>query len=130
MDEGAEPGDLITFTINDLPAVALGPDEPIWTSLNDQREVDLEAPDSDGDGVFDGADNCPLVWNPDQTDTDGDRVGDVCDLTPYPVGGHLSMVDRGVVLRATFGPLIVPLVALVMLIGIIGFVMIRRRPLA
>ena len=35
--------------------------------------------DTDGDGVWDGTDNCPLLANPDQTDTDGDSLGDVCD---------------------------------------------------
>jgi hypothetical protein len=35
--------------------------------------------DQDGDGVCDADDNCPLVANADQTDTDGDGIGDVCD---------------------------------------------------
>ena len=35
--------------------------------------------DSDGDTIPDEIDNCPLVANPDQTDTDGDGIGDVCD---------------------------------------------------
>lgn len=35
--------------------------------------------DSDGDGVQDATDNCPLVTNPDQADADGDGQGDVCD---------------------------------------------------
>ena len=38
-----------------------------------------DCPDSDGDGVCDGDDNCPLVHNPDQTDTDADGLGDACD---------------------------------------------------
>jgi hypothetical protein len=37
------------------------------------------APDSDGDGVSDGADNCPSVANAGQTDTDADGTGDACD---------------------------------------------------
>jgi hypothetical protein len=49
---------------------------------------------------------------------------------PVPFGGHLSTVDRGAVLRATFGPLMAPLAALVMLIGIIGVVVNRRPPTA
>ena len=35
--------------------------------------------DTDGDGVFDFADNCFDVWNPDQLDFDGDGGGDACD---------------------------------------------------
>jgi Thrombospondin type 3 repeat len=35
--------------------------------------------DTDGDGIDDSHDNCPSVQNPDQKDTDGDGIGDVCD---------------------------------------------------
>lgn len=35
--------------------------------------------DADGDGVADGADNCPSVSNPDQADSDLDGKGDACD---------------------------------------------------
>lgn len=34
--------------------------------------------DSDSDGVPDNIDNCPLVFNPDQEDRNGDAVGDSC----------------------------------------------------
>ncbi len=46
-------------------------------------QQDLCFPDTDGDGVRDfgpNADNCMLVYNPDQADMDGDGVGDACDL--------------------------------------------------
>jgi hypothetical protein len=41
------------------------------------------APDSDGDGIADNADNCPALPNPLQQDADDDGVGDVCDNCPY-----------------------------------------------
>ena len=36
------------------------------------------ATDPDNDGIFDPADNCPTVYNPDQKNTCGDGIGDAC----------------------------------------------------
>lgn len=36
--------------------------------------------DGDGDGVFDGSDNCQEIFNPEQADGDGDGVGDACQV--------------------------------------------------
>ncbi len=35
--------------------------------------------DADGDGVCELDDNCEVVWNPSQIDSDGDSYGDACD---------------------------------------------------
>ncbi len=43
--------------------------------------------DSDGDGIFDVADNCPLVPNPNQVDVDGDGAGTLCDCDDSPATG-------------------------------------------
>lgn len=42
-------------------------------------DLEVGAPDADGDGVADASDNCKTVANPAQTDTDGDGAGDACD---------------------------------------------------
>jgi hypothetical protein len=41
--------------------------------------------DSDGDGIPDGLDNCPLTFNPSQLDSNMNGVGDVCDNGTNPV---------------------------------------------
>ena len=40
------------------------------------------ATDKDGDRKKDDQDNCPTVWNPDQSDLDSDKLGDACDGCP------------------------------------------------
>lgn len=39
----------------------------------------IDDDDDDDDGVLDTADNCPLVSNADQIDTDNDGIGNLCD---------------------------------------------------
>jgi hypothetical protein len=54
------------------------------------------APDADGDGVPDAADDCPLAANPSQADGDHDGVGDACEVAgpgdDPPVDGRTVVV--------------------------------------
>ena len=58
-----------------------------FANTNDSAPYDPNlSGDNDGDGVDDGSDNCLADWkspadqtNPDQTDTDNDGLGDICD---------------------------------------------------
>ena len=54
-------------------------DYEIDPSVNEEPSFVI---DSDGDGFADSDDNCPLISNADQFDTDVDSAGDACDLTP------------------------------------------------
>lgn len=42
--------------------------------------------DTDNDGIPDSIDNCPFIYNPDQADSNGNGVGDVCDSCEEPTG--------------------------------------------
>jgi hypothetical protein len=57
------------------------PDGPIG-GMDAPSGMDANPGDSDGDGILDGADNCPGNYNPDQNDEDVDGDGDVCDNCP------------------------------------------------
>lgn len=52
--------------------------------------------DTDTDGIKDVNDNCPLVFNPDQTDTDGDGEGDACEqvIDDIDLDGVITSIDN------------------------------------
>ena len=52
----------------------------LWQTVNEAyRSIHL-CDDADADAVCDFQDNCTGLSNPDQADSDGDGLGDVCDL--------------------------------------------------
>jgi len=57
--------------------------------------------DTDGDGVWDEQDNCLLVPNPLQLDSDGDSCGNLCDAD-YNQDGTSGVSDLNL-MRAAFG---------------------------
>lgn len=66
------------------------PSEPSCVPLRpNEYDGSITATDDDGDGIPNGSDNCPDVFNPirpmdigAQPDTDGDGEGDACDPCP------------------------------------------------
>ena len=58
------------------------------------------AGDDDNDGVPNVSDNCVMMANPSQTDTNGDNVGDACPITPIvdcieALGGGITLAAFG-----------------------------------
>ncbi len=50
-------------------------------------------PDSDGDGVANGMDNCPMNANRDQADANGNMIGDACEVIGAPDEDHDGRPD-------------------------------------
>jgi hypothetical protein len=61
----------------------------------------LPVPDADGDGVPDADDNCTLLANPTQCDSDGDGYGNLCD-GDLDNSGIVNFADLGLMKAAFF----------------------------
>ncbi len=77
-DSSCPHGSVTDCNDND-PTVNPGATE-ICNSIDDNCNSQIdEGFDADGDGIADCIDNCPVISNPDQADTDGDGKGDACE---------------------------------------------------
>jgi fibronectin type III domain protein len=60
--------------------------------------------DADGDGVLDDLDNCRSWFNPDQSDGDGNGIGDECECGDQNGDGTVNVLDLIAINRATINP--------------------------
>ena len=77
----------------------------LFTQLEDQEGgafLFLGCDDVDRDGVCLAVDNCPVVANPEQEDTDSDLIGNACD--PCEDGDLDGVCDAPLVLIESSGP--------------------------
>lgn len=82
----------------------------------------LTSCDTDGDGICDDTDNCPTVYNPNQSNIDGDAFGDACDPCPFDPAN--TMVDgKCIPTLSEWG--MMAMAALILSAG--GVVIARRR---
>jgi hypothetical protein len=70
---------ILDISVNELVDGTAGNPQPIASSIADGIVICDPLGDSDGDGILNPDDNCPYVPSLDQTDTDGDGKGDICD---------------------------------------------------
>jgi len=93
----------------ETPEVVTEAESPVYVPsgfyLNNDDEIEVNLPnwgsvvvdiprsyDSDNDGIRDNVDNCPYLPNEDQTDSDLNGVGDMCEGLPTTVLGFLELL--------------------------------------
>ncbi|MCG8315284.1 MAG: GDSL-type esterase/lipase family protein, partial [Pseudomonadales bacterium] len=76
------PSDVTVTSFATIEAMAAGANGlGLLLTINLQM-IESITIDTDGDGIFDGCDNCPSIANADQVDDDSDSLGNSCDLCP------------------------------------------------
>lgn len=63
-----------------------------------------DANDLDCDGLANAADNCPYFNSQNQTDTDGNGIGDVCECSDQTGDGRVNVADIVGINTAIFNP--------------------------
>ncbi len=86
VDDGDSDSDGDGLTNSEEHAIGTSPTNPDTDGdgVNDGADgcpldPTCTTPDADGDGINDDIDNCPAFANADQADADGDGLGDACD---------------------------------------------------
>ena len=76
LDEALDPNDPAAFVVGLALVAAVAGNESGSFNI---APIVVDATDTDGDGIGDSQDNCPMSPNANQLDTDGDGIGDACD---------------------------------------------------
>ena len=107
-DESINGADVVLWYESYLPHSA-SEGAALWHSTGVRMVSSLSPPpppDADGDGVADATDNCRLVANANQRNTDGDAYGNICDAD-FNNNGIVDSQD-GALLKAAFGSTTAP----------------------
>ena len=90
---------------NDPPLIATDGEYADGLDNDSDGRVDEGLPDSDGDGIVDPIDNCPLMYNANQFDTNRNHRGDACEVPPAaPSGLSVSVAERVAILSWSASP--------------------------
>jgi hypothetical protein len=79
--DGTPDGWEVNFGLNPVfYDASQDPDVDELTNVQEyQNDTDPTDDDTDDDTILDGPDNCKLIYNPKQKNTDGDSIGDTCE---------------------------------------------------
>jgi uncharacterized repeat protein (TIGR03806 family) len=87
-----------------MPPQGRAADSLAVSLLGDWINTDLFVLDSDADGRADASDDCPSWPNPDQADTDGNGIGNLCECGDQNGDGRVDVRDLVAVSSAIFNP--------------------------
>jgi hypothetical protein len=88
VDVNAVPDNNCLFDYWELDGNNVGSANPYPVLMDDNHTLHaIFFCDVDGDGIADGVDNCPDIYNPDQNDSDDDGIGNICECDAANIDG-------------------------------------------
>ena len=98
---------LLLLLVVGLPATYADSSAPEPSSYDEltYEQVYSTSPDYDGDGLRNVEDNCVLVANPGQTDTNSDGIGDACEASLFVTIDIMPGDDLNVIVLESNGVL-------------------------